>query len=90
MSGEARRERQPGRAVGFGSVFVLIVALGSIGLLQPSMREQRRELGIAIDSEGTAQLPPDLALINAALGGFRSWAINFMWLRATKLQEEHR
>ena len=54
------------------------------------MREQRQELGIATDSEGTAQLPPDLALINAALGGFRSWAINFMWLRATKLQEEHR
>ncbi|MCA8961299.1 MAG: hypothetical protein KDC38_12330 [Planctomycetes bacterium] len=78
------------RRVQLAALVITLGCLVAIASLQPVIRDERDSLEIAVDSERNAQLPPDLAVLNAALGGFRSWIINFMWLRATKLQEEHR
>ncbi len=81
---------KPNQSVLATSLLVSLCCFGAIAWLQPTIRAERDSLEISVDSERNAQMPPDLALINAALGGFRSWAINFMWMRATKLQEENR
>lgn len=71
-------------------IVALTVAFGcflTTGLIQPQIRRERVALNLAPEVEGEGVLPPNVVVLHAALGSFRSWIISGMWLRASQLQE---
>ena len=70
--------------IGF-AVFVACVA--AAGFMTRPINEQRRELDLTISDE-VYDLPPEMAITQAALGTFRGVAINVLWQRAESLKNE--
>lgn len=65
-------------------VAALACAFGSSALLPVlSQRRVAEHLGYAAPAE---ELPPEMAL-GVVLGSFRGWFINYLWLRASRLQD---
>lgn len=89
MSVTAHLHRSSFRSVGFALAFAAI-CFSLVGTLQPRVRQERVELGLSREMEGEASLPPNIVVLHAALGSFRSWVISFMWLRASQLQDRGR
>jgi len=68
----------------------LAAALGaaiSAGTMLPSLNRQREDLGLHGFTELGSVSPP-LAILVTASGPFRAIAINALWMRATRLQED--
>ncbi len=71
---------------------LLAVLLFSIQatLLAPWVEKIRTDTGIAYEQVAGLEVPADIRILEGALGSFRGWLINFLWLRAGQLQEENR
>jgi len=64
----------------------LALAIGA-ALFLPSLNQQREELGLTGHAVA-GEVSPSLALIVQASGPARALAINILWMRATRLQDE--
>ncbi len=71
-------------------ILVFLVAGVSLQLVNQRVDRVRVELGIGHTSGSSVGVPPDLALIHTLLGGFRAWVINYLWIRASHLQDRGR
>jgi len=67
-----------------GMAIALAIAAG---LFVPALNHQREELGLTGYAD-TGEVSPGLALLVTASGPARAVAINMLWLRANRLQEE--
>lgn len=67
------------------SIFLLCVAAS--GLMTTKINAQREDLDLTISDE-LYDLPPEMAITQAALGTFRGVAINALWQRAESLKNE--
>jgi len=67
-----------------GAAVALAIAAS---LFVPALNYQREELGLTGYAD-TGEVSPGLALLVTASGPARAVAINILWLRATRLQEE--
>jgi tetratricopeptide (TPR) repeat protein len=72
------------RARTVGLAVTALVSLGLAGTLAPSLREQRR----AALGEGVGPPPADVAIAATALGAFRGLVVDYLWLRAMRLEDE--
>lgn len=66
----------------------IVICITGAALLQNPINEQRKELGLVMQSEIYKELPPKYAWISAAGGTFRGIAADFLWMRADQLKEE--
>lgn len=74
----------------FKRISLLLLAallLAGLSRIQDSMNRDRERLGLT-RVEPLDNAPPILAFTTVALGGFRGLISNFLWMRATKLQDE--
>ena len=67
---------------------LLFLALASWSGNEVRRSRREHELGLPVDLHG--ELPPEVAVGQVALGGFRGLAVDILWARATRLQEEGR
>ncbi|NDC53884.1 MAG: hypothetical protein EBZ74_06225 [Planctomycetia bacterium] len=67
---------------------MLAACLAGAGFLARSIASQRSTLQLAVSMEGTAGMPPHVALATAALGTFRGLAVDMLWARADALQDK--
>ena len=65
-----------------------LVATGS--LLQGPINEQRSSFLTGFNDELTENLPPKVAFVLTSMGAFRGLAIDYLWIKASKLREEGR
>ena len=68
----------------------LLVCAGSFaaaGALSRPINDQRKELNLTVADE-VYDLPPEMAVMQAALGTFRGVALNFAWQRAEELKND--
>ncbi len=75
-----------------GSILILLLSLACFGLagrMHPRLLELRREYRLDL-AEPLRNSPPLVAFTTVAIGGFRGLLADFLWLRASKLQEEGR
>ena len=61
--------------------------LAAAGALTTGINRDRRELNLTVSDE-VYDLPPDMAVAQAALGTFRGVAVNALWQRAESLKTE--
>ena len=66
----------------------LVACLGGAAVTTTSLARQRREDRLVTPLEGTAGMPPHVALATAALGTFRGLAVDALWARADALQDK--
>lgn len=74
-----------------GALLLTMAAIPALALIQTRLNEIIREEKLMDEQfvlEGGA--PPVVAFTTVALGGFRSLAADFLWLRVTRLQDEGR
>ena len=67
---------------------LLLTAVVAAGWLAAGIERQRRELDLVIPSVRTEGMPPQVAVVTAALGTFRGLAVDALWARADHLQSE--
>ncbi len=67
---------------------VLLMVAG--GWLAPRVEQLRTEAGLAYEPEPGLGVPADIRLLETALGSFRGWLIDILWLRAGQLEQEGR
>ena len=67
---------------------LLLTAIVAAGWLAAGIERQRRELDLVIPSVRTEGMPPQVAVVTAALGTFRGLAVDALWARADHLQSE--
>ena len=72
-------------------IFSILVALsgiaGSSWLVGPIHRQQR-SLGLVLDRPIDHEAPPAIILATTSLGSFRGLAVDVLWYRANRLQQE--
>lgn len=56
----------------------------------PAIDARREALQMTLDPERLKELPPQIAITQAALGSFRGLAVDYLWLRAGRMQDEGR
>jgi len=66
----------------------LVGCLVGAGFATRSIAAQRRDLQLVMAIDGTAGMPPHVALATAALGTFRGLAVDVLWARAEALQDK--
>jgi hypothetical protein len=66
-------------------IFVVLVALVLSGLLLPGIEAQKKA---SLGASAPATPPPDVAVPGVLLGAFRGLAVDYLWLRACRLQED--
>jgi hypothetical protein len=69
------------------AVAVMIAGVAGAGLLAPAINRERIAQNLTV-SDTVYELPPEMALAQAALGTFRGLAINVLWERADTLKNE--
>ena len=70
-------------------LLVALAALGGAGALNRDLRDERRARGLT-QADPLENAPPMVAFTTVALGGFRGMLADWLWLRASSLQEEGR
>lgn len=70
------------------AVVILVCCLSATALVMRPIETQRQGLRQSVAVEGSGALPPRVAISMAALGPFRSLAVDYLWYRATTLQQE--
>ena len=68
-------------------IAVFLAGLGAAGALAPGINRERVERNLTV-SDTVYDLPPEMALAQAALGTFRGLAINVLWERAETLKDQ--
>ena len=76
------------RAVTWTAAGICAVAVAAAGWLAGGIQRQRRELDLVIPTAKTQGIPPEVAVVTAALGTFRGLAVDMLWARADHLQSE--
>lgn len=71
-------------------VIFLALFIGQAVFLAPWVERERNAAGLSYAPEPGLEIPADIRLLETALGGFRGWLINFLWLRAGQLEDEGR
>lgn len=73
-------------------VFVALVltaaSLASAGALIPRINDERSVLQINVPPELVEEMPPEIAVLSVMLGSFRGLLVDYLWERATSLQQE--
>jgi hypothetical protein len=69
------------------SVTVFLGGLVAAGALTPRINKERQEQNLTV-SDTLYDLPPEMAVAQAALGTFRGLAINVLWQRADSLKNQ--
>ena len=69
-------------------VLVLFLVIAA-GFQQPAIDKKRTDLQLTFHDD-IHVLPPEIALSSAALGTFRGLAVDYLWIRASRLKEEGR
>jgi hypothetical protein len=76
---------------GLKKILLLLLAaalLFGAGRVQNSLNRDRDALGLTRTAAVLDNAPPVLAFTTVALGGFRGLISNFLWIRASQLQED--
>ncbi len=68
-------------------VAVFVAGLAAAGALTPRINVERQEQNLMV-SDTVYDLPPEMAIYQAALGTFRGLAVNFLWERAETLKNQ--
>ena len=76
------------RVVTLVAVCLAVCCTVCAGWLGAGVQRQRRDLDLVVTAEGTAGMPPNVAIATAALGTFRGLAVDVLWARADHLQME--
>lgn len=69
---------------------VVVAALGGGALLQGRINDQRMEMGLTVNPDVYRNMPPSIAVTQTALGSFRVLALDVMWQRLFRLQQDGR
>src|SRR5882724_3097466 len=64
-----------------------LASMGLAGMLLPEIDKQRVELQITINPDPHKNMPVEVVIAQAGLGSVRAFAINYLWIRAQKLQD---
>lgn len=79
----------PNRMIWLLAVWVMILGVVGSASLLTRINQERRDMGLlAFDRQVDHTLPPWVTLATTSLGAFRGLAVDAMWYRATRLQEE--
>lgn len=70
------------------SVVVLILGLTGAGLLTVPIDRHRQSLGLTFNKQIDQAVPPWIMLSTTALGSFRGLALDVLWYRSRRLQDE--
>lgn len=70
-------------------LLALLITLGGAARVNRGLREERRARGLT-QADPLENAPPLVAFTTVALGGFRGMLADWLWLRASKLQEDGR
>ncbi len=70
-------------------IFVLLFGFQAV-VLAPWVERERGEARLSYEPVAGLEVPADIRLLETALGSFRGWLINFLWLRAGQLEEQGR
>ncbi|MBI1371085.1 MAG: hypothetical protein GC162_20845 [Planctomycetes bacterium] len=70
------------------AVALMIITLSGAALLMPAINRQRQALQLTANDQMMQNLPPDIALTQAALGSFRGLAVDILWARAEKMKQD--
>ncbi len=70
-------------------LLIALLAFAGAGVLNRGLREERRVRGLT-QADPLENAPPLVAFTTVALGGFRGMVADWLWLRASSLQEEGR
>ncbi|MEX2673598.1 MAG: hypothetical protein WD294_15980 [Phycisphaeraceae bacterium] len=62
--------------------------LSGAGMLMPRINHMRADLKLTAHDEVMQNLPPEIALTQAALGSFRGLAVDILWGRVQKMQAD--
>lgn len=76
------------RFIAMGALVLALVSIGAASTLQEPILEQRTELRLTADPDVLASLPPEIAFTQVALGSFRGLMVDYLWARATNLQQQ--
>lgn len=76
------------RIIIFVAVVLMAASLGGAALLMPHINHMRRELQLVANDELMKNLPPKIAITQAALGSFRGLAVDVLWGRVTQMKQE--
>jgi len=76
------------RLVQLLAVGTCLVALVLAGALARSIGQERQDRDLVVSLADTRGMPPHVALVTAALGTFRGLAVDALWMRADRLQDE--
>ena len=66
----------------------MAACLAGAALVSGPIDEQRVALQLTYNTETGEEVPPGIALSQAALGSFRGLAVDLMWYRATQLKQD--
>ena len=70
------------------SLLIAMLAMAGAGRLVDPINRQRSQLQLNFDGRIGRDLPPEMAITQAALGTFRGVAVNILWQRAGRLKEQ--
>jgi hypothetical protein len=76
------------RLVMWASAVLAMVSLACAGALMPRINQLRGELQLTANEQVMKNLPPDVALTQAAMGSFRGLAVDVLWFQANRLKEQ--
>lgn len=65
---------------------LLMLCTAAASVVAGAVQKQRSDLGLIIEMEGVAGMPPHVAVVTAALGTFRGLAVDVLWARADSLE----
>ena len=70
------------------AIVLTLACLSGAALLMPHINHMRRELQLVANDELMKNLPPRIAVTQAALGSFRGLAVDVLWGRVTHMKQE--
>jgi hypothetical protein len=70
------------------ALFGLVALLTGAAFMMPAINEERVALQLTANEQLMKNLPPQIAVTQAALGSFRGLAVDVLWARAEKMKQE--
>ena len=65
-----------------------LLALVGVALITMPIQKKRQELQLGLDPAYAGEMPPGVNLSSVVLGSFRGVALDYLWLRANRLEQE--
>jgi len=70
------------------SILIALLGIAGSGWLVGPIHRQQRLLGLVLDQQVDGEVPPAIILAMTSLGSFRGLAVDVLWYRANRLQQE--